>query len=113
MQKLDKIDLDILHALQENAKINVKELSDKLHISKTPIYERIKRLENEGYITGYTAIIDRKKAGLPLTVFCNVSLAVHNDEYISRFQEEIRDISEIMECYSVGGIYDFFAESGA
>ncbi len=107
MQKLDKIDLDILHALQENAKINVKELSDKLYISKTPIYERIKRLENEGYITGYTAIIDRKKVGLPLTVFCNVSLAVHNDEYISRFQEEIREISEIMECYSVGGIFDF------
>lgn len=107
MSKLDTTDLDILHALQNDAKINMKELSEKLHISKTPIYERIKRLENEGYIRGYVALVDNKKVGLPLIVFCNVSLAVHDDEHIQRFQEEIREIDEIMECYSTGGIYDF------
>lgn len=107
MTKLDKTDIDILNALQNDAKINIKELSDKLHISKTPIYERIKRLENEGYIKGYVAQINNKKVGLPLIVFCNVSLAVHDDEHIQRFQKEIKNIDEIMECYSTGGVYDF------
>lgn len=61
MAKLDKIDIDILNVLQNDAKINIKELSDRLHISKTPIYERIKRLENEGYIKGYIALVNNKK----------------------------------------------------
>lgn len=107
MPKLDKTDIEILSALQKDAKINMKELSGILHISKTPIYERIKRLENEGYIKGYVALVDNKKVGLPLIIFCNVSLAVHDDEHIRRFQEEVREIEEIMECYSTGGIYDF------
>ncbi|MCD7942071.1 MAG: Lrp/AsnC family transcriptional regulator [Bacteroides intestinalis] len=108
MAQLDETDIKILQALQLDAKVNTKELSEQLHISKTPIYERIKRLENDGYIKGYTALVDNKKVGLPLIVFCNVSLAVHDDEHIQRFQKEIADIDEIMECYSTGGIYDFF-----
>lgn len=108
MPQLDATDIEILYALQQDAKVNTKELSEKLHISKTPIYERIKRLENDGYIKGYTALVDNKKIGLPLIAFCNVSLAVHDDEHIRRFQQEIKDIDEIMECYSIGGIYDFF-----
>ena len=103
MALLDETDIEILHSLQKDAKINTKELSEKLHISKTPIYERIKRLENEG-------LVDNKKIGLPLIIFCNVSLAVHDDEHIERFKEEIRNIDEIMECYSTGGIYDFFVK---
>ena len=105
MALLDETDIEILHSLQKDAKINTKELSEKLHISKTPIYERIKRLENEGYIKGYVALVDNKKIGLPLIIFCNVSLAVHDDEHIERFKEEIRNIDEIM-----GGIYDFFVK---
>ena len=63
--------------LCKRTKINAKELSEKLHISKTPIYERIKRLENEGYIKGYVALVDNKKIGLPLIIFRNVSLAAY------------------------------------
>ncbi|MCC8155537.1 MAG: Lrp/AsnC family transcriptional regulator [Tannerellaceae bacterium] len=107
MAILDQTDILILKALQKNAKVNMKELSEQLHISKTPIYERIKRLENEGYIRNYVALVDNKKLGLQLTVFCNVSLAVHNDEYIEQFKEDIKGIDEIVECYSVGGIHDF------
>ena len=98
MALLDQIDIKILQALQNNAKVNMKELSAELNISKTPVYERVKRLEEEGYIRNY----------LPLVVFCNVSLAVHNDEHIQRFKAEIQEIDEVMECYSIGGIYDFF-----
>lgn len=105
--RLDSTDIEILHALQNDAKINMKELSEKIHISKTPIYERIKRLENEGYIKGYVALVDNKMVGLSLIVFCNVSLAIHDDEHIQRFKHEISEIEEIMECYSTGGVYDF------
>ena len=107
MARLDETDVRLLKALQKDAKANTKELCDELHISKTPIYERIKRLENEGVITGYTAIVDNKKVGLPLVVFCNVSLAVHDDEHICRFREDIANIDEVMECYSTGGVFDF------
>lgn len=107
MAQLDKTDVRILQTLQNNAKVNMKELAAELNMTKTPIYERVKRLEDEGYIKSYVALVDNKKVGLPLTVYCNVSLAVHNDEHICRFKEEIQEIDEIVECYSIGGIYDF------
>ncbi len=107
MVRLDETDIKLLNALQKDAKANTKELCDRLHLSKTPVYERMRRLENEGVIKGYSAIIDNKKVGLPLIVFCNVSLAVHDDEHIERFKQDISAIEEIMECYSTGGFYDF------
>ena len=108
MTQLDKTAMMILQALQNNAKVNMKELAAELNMTKTPIYERVKRLEDEGFIKNYVALVDNKKVGLPLIVFCNVSLAVHNDEYICRFREEVQQIEEIVECYSIGGVYDFF-----
>ena len=108
MLQLDKTDVMILKALQNNAKINMKELCAELNISKTPVYERIRRLEEEGYIKNYVALIDNKKVGLPLVVFCNVSLNVHNDEHIQRFKEAMKGMDEIIECYSIGVMYDFF-----
>ena len=108
MLQLDKTDVMILKALQNNAKINMKELCAELNISKTPVYERIRRLEEEGYIKNYVALIDNKKVGLPLVVFCNVSLNVHNDEHIQRFKDAMKGMDEIIECYSIGGMYDFF-----
>ncbi len=108
MTRLDKTDLLILEALQNDAKINMKALASQLHLSKTPIYERIRRLEEEGIIKRYVALVDPQKIGLPLVVFCNVTLSVHDDGHIRQFREAIRDVDEIMECYSIGGIHDFF-----
>lgn len=107
MIKLDETDIRLLKALQRDAKANTKELCELLHLSKTPVYERMRRLESEGVIKGYSAIIDNTKVGLPLVVFCNVSLAVHDDEHIERFKKNIMEINEIMECYSTGGVFDF------
>ena len=108
MTRLDRTDRLILQALQNDAKINMKALATQLHLSKTPIYERIRRLEEEGIIKRYVALVDPQKIGLPLVVFCNVTLAVHDDEHIRQFRESILDVDEIMECYSIGGIHDFF-----
>ncbi len=107
MARLDETDVKLLKALQKNAKASAKELCDLLNLSKTPVYERIHRLEREGVIKGYSAVIDNKEVGLPLVVFCNVSLTMHDDAHIERFKRDISEIEEIMECYSTGGFYDF------
>ena len=106
MVKLDEIDIKLLNFLQKDGKVNTKELCQMLNLSKTPVYERIHRLEKEGVITGYSAQINPKKVGFNLVVFCNVSLAVHDDEHIARFRSDINKIDEILECYSTGGFYD-------
>ena len=108
MTPLDKTDLKILEALQNNAKINAKTLAADLHLSKTPIYERIRRMEDEGVIKQYVALVDPEKIGLPLVVFCNVTLSTHDEEHIRQFEKAIQEIDEVMECYSIGGIHDFF-----
>ena len=69
MTRLDETDVKLLKALQKDAKVNTKELCDELNLSKTPVYERIRRLENDGVITGYTALVDNKKVGLSLVAF--------------------------------------------
>jgi DNA-binding Lrp family transcriptional regulator len=105
--QLDQVDLAILKHLQANARFNMKELSDELRMTKTPIYERIKRLEQDGYIHKYVALLDRKKVGLPLMVFCAVSLSVQNAAAIAAFNEQISDMEEVVECHLTGGMFDF------
>lgn len=107
MALIDEIDVKLLKALQKNAKASTKELCDLLHLTKTPVYERIHRLEKEGIIKGYSAVIDNSKVGLPLVVFCNVSLTAHDDEHIQCFKSDIAGIDEVTECYCTGGHYDF------
>ena len=107
MQNIDAIDQEILGYLQQDAKINIKELADKLKMTKTPVYERIKRLEKDGYISGYVALLDKKKLKLPLIVFCEVSLVSQQSEVIDTFSNAIKDIPEIVECYLLGGVFDY------
>ncbi len=104
---LDVTDVSILRHLQKNAKFDIADLCRTLNMTKAPIYKRIILLENAGYIAKYVAILDRKKIGLPLLVFCAVSLNIQNAEYISQFRNKIKDIDEIIECYLTGGIFDF------
>ncbi|SEI69770.1 Lrp/AsnC family transcriptional regulator [Dyadobacter koreensis] len=104
---LDKIDRQILGHLQENAKFDMQQLSALLHMTKTPIYKRIVALEQAGYISKYVALLDRKKVGFPLLVFCAVSLNIQNADYIAKFNEQVKLIDEIVECYLTGGVFDF------
>lgn len=107
MAQLDHIDLALLKYLQEHARFDIKKLSEQLNMSKTPIYERIRRLEAEKYITNYVALVDRKKVGVPLMVFCSVSISIQNATYIQQFREEILHFEEVTECYLTGGVFDF------
>jgi Lrp/AsnC family leucine-responsive transcriptional regulator len=104
---LDPTDKAILRLLQSNGKYTIKEIAAQLNLTSTPIFERIKRLENDGYIESYKAILNRKKIGLSLLVFCNISLKSHEASIISKFEKDIHQFDEIIECYHVGGLYDY------
>ncbi len=104
---LDATDRQILEMLQEDAKINIKEIAAKLNITKTPIYERIKRLEKEGVIEKYVTVLNRKKLGSSIIVFLEGSLKVEKFEQADEFFEAVAATPEIIECYLLGGENDF------
>ena len=105
--QLDAIDLQILDLLTKNGKLGNKEIAAAIGLSTTPTFERIKRLERKGIIKGYTAILDKKKIGKGLKVFCQVSLKSHNAEIIDGFEAEIIHLSEISACYHIAGDFDY------
>ncbi len=107
MIKLDKFDIGILRLLQQDAKLTTKEIAAQLGLTNTPVYERIKRLERKGYIKKYVALLDKHKIDRSLTAFCNVSLKVHSKIFLDRFEKEILELEEVMECYHIAGLYDY------
>lgn len=107
MGQLDVIDLSILRSLQENAKLTTRELAEKVNLSTTPVFERLKRLEREGYIKKYTAIIDADKLKMGFMVFCHVKLRNMNRQIADDFESRIQEIPEVTECYNTSGNFDF------
>ena len=108
--KLDRYDRKILNILQENARTTTKEIAAALGLSVTPTYERIKRLERQGYIRQYVALVDSSKVGKQLTVMATVSLKEHSREHLNRFVEQINLLQEVMECYYVAGSFDYIVK---
>ena len=104
---LDQKDLAILKILQYNARATVKEISDKVNLSTTPVYERIKWMEETGVIKQYATIVDPAKLNKRLMVIVYVSLKQHNKTAGSKFVKAIHEMSEILECYSISGEFDF------
>ena len=107
MHELDPIDLRILELLQHDAKLTNKEVADKLGKSVTPVYKRIKRLEDEGYITRYVALVDKELIGKPLTAFTTVHLKECSAAALRGFEKEVIKFPEVMECYQCSGRFDF------
>ncbi|WP_346238915.1 Lrp/AsnC family transcriptional regulator [Niabella insulamsoli] len=105
--KLDGKDREMLKMLQANARITVKEIAGAIHLSTTPVHERLKRLEQSGVITHYTAILDANKLGKKLMAICYVSLKEHSKIAGSKFIKSILSMAEILECYSISGEFDF------
>ncbi|OAV42618.1 Lrp/AsnC family transcriptional regulator [Lewinella sp. 4G2] len=104
---IDETDLTILKLLQENAKKTAKEIAAQLHLTPSPVYERIKRLERQGYIERYVAILNKRKFDLPVTAFCQVSMRYHEKSFIEKFEAQIRELPEVQECYHMAGRVDF------
>ena len=105
--KLDPTDKRLLSILQENSKANIKEIADQIGLTKTPVYERIKRYEREGIIQKYVAVLDTQKLERSMVVFCQVSLENQKLEALKDFKNAIEPIPEVMECYLMGGANDF------
>ena len=106
-KEIDAVDVEIIRALQRNARLSVRELAAEVHRSPTPVFERLKRLENEGVIKSYTAMVDLEKVGRGFTVFCNVRLRHINTEIHQEFAREVRSMQEVSECYNVSGEFDY------
>jgi Lrp/AsnC family transcriptional regulator len=107
MEELSKQELELLRILQKNSRFDINDLTDKLNMSRTSIYDKIKKLENECYIKEYVAIIDRKKVGLNFSVIVNVSLNSQRIDYVEQFSKQVAALDEVVEAYVTGGIFDY------
>lgn len=103
----DAIDKKLLEFLQDDSKQTSKELSNKLSLSVTAVYERIKKLEKEGFINGYVAIVNKNKIERDFVVFCHIKLVKHSQDYVFKFEKEVAHLNEILECYHISGDYDY------
>lgn len=108
----DDTDKKLLFFLQEDAKQTTKELSHKLGLSVTAVYERIRKLENTGVISKYVAILDRNKIQRNFIVLCHIKLAQHKKEYVLQFEKEVMNLEEVTECFHVSGDYDYILKIG-
>jgi len=104
---LDDDDLRILQLLQHDARLTNKEIADKIGKSVTPVYERIKRLQLDGYIKQFAAVLDNKLIHKSLIAYTHVHLKAHAQEMMLAFEKEVVRFSEVMECYHMTGEYDF------
>lgn len=108
MERLDEYDLKILRILQKDSSMSTKKIASALNLTASPVYERIRKLEKEGYIKKYVALLSKKRINKPVTAICMVSLRYHNEGFIDKFDSQIRKLSEVQECYHMAGKVDFF-----
>ena len=107
MERLDETDLLILDALQEDSSLTNRQLAQKVHRSPTPVFERVKKMKDEGYIKKYVAILDVDKLNCAFMAICNIKMKQHTFENAQRIMQAVQDIDEIAECYNITGDYDF------
>jgi len=106
-KQIDEIDLKLLNLLQDNSRITIRKLSEKLFLSTTPIYERIKKLEKSGLIKQYITLLDPKKIERNLIVFISINLSKHTKEVVEAFEKAVARLDEVSECYYISGNFDF------
>lgn len=107
MEKLDNIDLRILRLLRENAKLTTKEIAEEVNLSSTPVYDRVKRLEKEGYIKKYVSLLNYEKLNRGFEVYCSVKLSKINGAFANEFIAHVNSLNEVIECYNISGEYDY------
>lgn len=107
MEELDNTDIHLLKILGTDSKITMKELSARVNLSPSPVFERVKRLENNGYIKKYIALLDAEKLNYGLIIFCNIRLKQHDKSIGHDFVTDIMRLDEVVECYNISGDYDF------
>jgi len=109
--QLDETDLKILRELQANARLTTKELAVRVNLSTTPVFERVKRLEREGFIDRYIAIVNAEKLNRGFTVFCSIKMQRLSPEIVESFRATMVKIPDVAECYNISGAYDFLLKT--
>ncbi|MCH7343732.1 Lrp/AsnC family transcriptional regulator [Pelomonas sp. CA6] len=107
---MDRIDLQILDLLQREGRLTVAELSERVSLSQSPCARRLKRLEEDGLISGYRAVLDRKRLNLGTTVFVHVRLMHHREDAVREFEAAMEAMSEVVACHVVSGAHDYLLE---
>lgn len=107
IEALDNVDISILRHLQQDARLTIKEISREVNLSSTPVFERIKRMEREGFIKRYVTILDAEKMHKGFVVFCSVKLSPLNKKVAQEFCNTIKEIPEVTECYNISGRFDY------
>ena len=105
--QIDDIDKKIIQILQEEGKIATKELAERVNLSTTPVFQRVKRLEKNGIISNYAAIINPEKLGPRIIVFAEVNLKIHKQQELEEFEKTMSDLKEVLECHHITGKYDY------
>ena len=105
--KADSLDKKLLSLLQENSKRTNKELADKLDLSVTAVYERIRKLERAGVISKYVALVEPEAVEKSFLVFCQIKLVQHTKVNVSEFESQVVELPEVLECFHVSGEYDY------
>lgn len=108
--KLDELDIKILEALQEDGRLTNLELAERIGLSPSPCLRRVKRLESEGYIEGYTARINRTKVGLSVTAFVEAKLERHTQKDADTFEKTVRQLPHVLSCHLISGRPDYLLE---
>ncbi len=103
----DAIDKKLLEYIQTDSKQTNKELANKLNLSVTAVYERIKKLEKEGFINKYVALVNKKQVDKSFVAFCHIKLIQHAQDYVVKFEKEVTNLNEVLECYHISGDYDY------
>ncbi len=111
VRALDRIDLRVLKELQKNARISMTELAEIVGLSITPCAERIKRLERDGFITGYHARLNPQAMGQSLLVFVEIKLAAKSGQMFEEFKKEVRKLPNVLECHLVSGDFDYLIKA--
>jgi Lrp/AsnC family leucine-responsive transcriptional regulator len=107
MEELDETDLMLLKILGNDSNQSIKELAAQVNLSPSPVFGRVKRLENNGYIKKYIALLNPEKFNQGFIVFCNIKLKQHDKTIGHKFVADILKIDEVVECYNISGDYDF------
>ncbi|TDQ66841.1 DNA-binding Lrp family transcriptional regulator [Maritalea mobilis] len=104
---MDKIDQRIIRELQRDGRLTNQELAERVNLSPSPCLRRLRNLEQQGIIRGYSAIVDQKRYGLPVTVFVRIKLQHHTEQGVSAFETAIKNIDEILEAHLMTGDWDY------
>lgn len=107
---MDATDYKIVRALQENARLTIQELSERVSLSPSPCLRRLRRLEERGVLRGYTALVDHEQYGLPVTVFLEVRLEQQTDASIRAFEAGVQQLDEVLACYLMAGSRDYLMQ---